>query len=119
MNLWGDNKEGRPVDDCRIIEQLRALDSDAASLFHYARELACVANRITENIEALYKWDMKDNVISDTKEKEAVKESFLNATSARARSHLSNENVKKIMKKFGFVIKGGISPLDIHMATEE
>ena len=89
MNVWRDNEEGRPVDDCRIIEQLRALDCNAASLFYASRELACIANRITEIIEALYKWDTKDNVISDTEEKEAVKESFLNATSAQSRSHMT------------------------------
>ena len=119
MNLWADNKEGRPVDNCRIIEMLRALDCNVASLIYFSRELAAMHSRMVEIIEALYKWDTKDNsCISESDSKKAANDSFLAATKVQARSVMNRENIIGIMKKYGFNIKGQITPLEIHIATE-
>jgi uncharacterized protein len=120
MNVWGDNKEGRPVDNCRIIEMLRGLDSNAASLVWFSRELAAMHRRIIDIIEALYKWDMKDNsCISDTVCKKAVEDSIETAASVHRKGRLNREDIISVVKKYGYEIKGEISPLEIHIATEE
>ena len=119
MNLWADNKEGRPVNDCRIIEMLRALDCNVSSLIFFSRELAAMHSRMVKIIEALYKWDMKDNTcIPEADFRKVANDSFLEATTASQRSAMSREDIKSIMKKYGFDIKGEITPLEIHIATE-
>jgi len=121
MNVWGGNKEGRPVDKCRIIDILRALDCNAASLVFYARELSCMHSRIISIIEALYKWDMDDNsAISDSDYKKKANNSFEDAITARLRSEMSKDNITTILKKFGGDINDpdALSPLQFHMATE-
>jgi hypothetical protein len=121
MNVWGKDEEGRPVDKCRIIEMLQALDCNAASLIFYARELSYMHTRIISIIEALYKWDINDNsATSDSKLESAVSDSFDNATKARLRSKMNRDNVTAILKKFGWDIEDPnmLSPLEFHMATE-
>ena len=119
MNVWADNKEGRPVDDCRIIEMLRALDCNAATLIHCSRQLAAMHARIIDIIEALYKWDMNDNsLLSDAKLIQVVNDSFINATKAKRRSQMNREHITKILKKFGWEVSGDLTPLEYHIATE-
>ena len=98
MNVWKD-KDGRPVGDCRIIEMLRALDSNAASLIFFSRELANVHNRIIKIIESLYRWDMDDSsVISDAEYTQAVNDSFITASKGVIRSHINREEITSILK---------------------
>jgi len=119
MNVWGDKEEGRPVDDCQIIDMLRALDSNAASLIFFSRELSCMYTRIISIIEALYKWDMNDNSgISDSDCKTAVNDSIETAAKHRLRSRISKDQITDILKKFGWDIgQDAISPLEFHIAT--
>jgi hypothetical protein len=115
MNVWNDNREGADVEKCRIIEELRSLDCEAASLIYQSRLMAAMYGRINRLIETLYKKEIGDDSVtvnSDDKDN-----AFNNAMSAHQKQAMSKEDIQRVFAVWGFDVSPecSIVPLENHI----
>lgn len=117
MNIWEGAKN-----NCRIINELRQLDSEIASLAFMSRELCAMHVRLSRLIETFYKLDTGENPGGMTEEQadEDYKKAFNTATRVRAKAKIDISHINKIFSEWGFKLEPGTSivPLVNHIQAE-
>ena len=116
MNIWGDDKN-----NCRIIQELRYLDSEVASLAYISRELFSMHGRLCRLIETLYKWDAGQDPGGKTEEQAAdYKQALDKSMSPKAKAQIAVDDIYKIFREWGFELKpdAAIVPPVSHIEAE-